>query len=308
MSANISALALSVNGLNKSYGSFEVLKNLDLELKQGSILGLVGLNGSGKTTTIECILGLQEANSGSVSILNHTPQRLHETRGKIVSIFDTPSLHPNLTVRQSLEHAELLSENLVRTPQQVEELLGIEKYSTFKIKNLSLGNKRRASLAQALLGNPELIILDEPFNGLDAEGVDDVLALIRRLNKDKGTTFLLSSHQLPYLESICSHIAILHQGKILVSDNIDDLLANTNNSVLLKTETEATAIKFLEARNDITIINKNSDGYLELSTKDVRSSDLSRQLVENQLAVNELVLKQASLGNLFRAITSEESE
>ena len=308
MSANISALALSVNGLNKSYGSFEVLKNLDLELKQGSILGLVGLNGSGKTTTIECILGLQEANSGSVSILNHTPQRLHETRGKIVSIFDTPSLHPNLTVRQSLEHAELLSENLVRTPQQVEELLGIEKYSTFKIKNLSLGNKRRASLAQALLGNPELIILDEPFNGLDAEGVDDVLALIRRLNKEKGTTFLLSSHQLPYLESICSHIAILHQGKILVSDNIDDLLANTNNSVLLKTETEATAIKFLEARNDITIINKNSDGYLELSTKDVRSSDLTRQLVENQIAVNELVLKQASLGNLFRAITSEESE
>jgi ABC-type multidrug transport system ATPase subunit len=307
MSANISALALSVNGLNKSYGSFEVLKNLDLELKQGSILGLVGLNGSGKTTTIECILGLQEANSGSVSILNHTPQRLHETRGKIVSIFDTPSLHPNLTVRQSLEHAELLSENLVRTPQQVEELLGIEKYSTFKIKNLSLGNKRRASLAQALLGNPELIILDEPFNGLDAEGVDDVLALIRRLNKDKGTTFLLSSHQLPYLESICSHIAILHQGKILVSDNIDDLLAYTNNSVLLKTETEATAIKFLEARNDITIINKNSDGYLELSTKDVRSSDLTRQLVENQIAVNELVLKQASLGNLFRAITSEES-
>jgi ABC-type multidrug transport system ATPase subunit len=307
MSANISALALSVNGLNKSYGSFEVLKNLDLELKQGSILGLVGLNGSGKTTTIECILGLQEANSGSVSILNHTPQRLHETRGKIVSIFDTPSLHPNLTVRQSLEHAELLSENLVRTPQQVEELLGIEKYSTFKIKNLSLGNKRRASLAQALLGNPELIILDEPFNGLDAEGVDDVLALIRRLNKEKGTTFLLSSHQLPYLESICSHIAILHQGKILVSDNIDDLLANTNNSVLLKTETEATAIKFLEARNDITIINKNSDGYLELSTKDVRSSDLTRQLVENQIAVSELVLKQASLGNLFRAITSEES-
>jgi len=307
MSANISALALSVNGLNKSYGSFEVLKNLDLELKQGSILGLVGLNGSGKTTTIECILGLQEANSGSVSILNHTPQKLHETRGKIVSIFDTPSLHPNLTVRQSLEHAKLLSENLVRTPQRVEELLGIEKYSTFKIKNLSLGNKRRASLAQALLGNPELIILDEPFNGLDAEGVDDILALIRRLNKDKGTTFLLSSHQLPYLESICSHIAILHQGKILVSDNIDDLLANTNHSILLKTETETTAIKFLEAQGDITIINKNSDGYLELSTKDVRSSDLIRQLVENQIAVSELVLKQASLGNLFRTLTSEES-
>ena len=124
MSTSTSALALSVNGLNKSYGSFEVLKNLNLELTQGSILGLVGLNGSGKTTTIECILGLQEANSGSVSILNHTPQKLHAANGKIVGIFDTPSLHPNLTVRQSLAHAELLSESLARTPQQVEELLG----------------------------------------------------------------------------------------------------------------------------------------------------------------------------------------
>jgi ABC-type multidrug transport system ATPase subunit len=304
MSTSTSALALSVNGLNKSYGSFEVLKNLNLELTQGSILGLVGLNGSGKTTTIECILGLQEANSGSVSILNHTPQKLHAANGKIVGIFDTPSLHPNLTVRQSLAHAELLSESLARTPQQVEELLGIEKYSKFKIKNLSLGNKRRASIAQALLGNPELIVLDEPFNGLDAGGVDDVLALIRHLNKEEGTSFLLSSHQLPYLESICSHIAILHQGEISVCDGIDELLANTSHSIFLKTETESAAIQFLEAQDDITIINKNTDGYIQLSTKNVQSSELTRQLVENQIAVSELIVQKASLGNLFRSITS----
>ena len=102
MSAANSALALSVNGLNKSYGSFAVLKNLNLSIQQESILGLVGLNGSGKTTTIECILGLQEYNSGSISLLDYSPQALHQARGKIVGIFDTPSLHPNLTVRQCL--------------------------------------------------------------------------------------------------------------------------------------------------------------------------------------------------------------
>ena len=308
MSTSTSALALSVNGLNKSYGSFEVLKNLTLELKRGAILGLVGLNGSGKTTTIECILGLQEANSGSVSILNHTPQQLHATRGKIVGIFDTPSLHPNLDVRQSLEHAELLSENLVRRPQQVEALLGIEKYSKFKVKNLSLGNKRRASIAQALLGNPELIVLDEPFNGLDAGGVDDVLSLIRQLNKEEGTSFLLSSHQLPYLESICSHIAILHQGEISVSNTVAELLANTSHSILLKTETESAAIQFLQTQDDITIINKNAEGYIQLTTQNLQSSELTRLLVENHIAVNELILQKASLSNLFRSITSNSTE
>ena len=104
-------------------------------------------------------------------------------------------------MRQNLEHASLLTAT-ARTPKQVEKLLGIEKFAKFKLRKLSLGNKRRASIAHALIGNPDLIILDEPFNGLDAGGVDDVLALIRQLNETDGTSFLLSSHQLPYLENI----------------------------------------------------------------------------------------------------------
>ena len=246
MSVANSALALSVNGLNKSYGSFEVLKNLDLSIQQESILGLVGLNGSGKTTTIECILGLQASNSGSITLFDYSPRNLHETQGKIVGIFDTSSLHPNLTLRQSLEHAALLTENQVRSPEQVEELLSIKQFTTFKIRHLSLGNKRRASLAHALLSNPDFIVLDEPFNGLDAGGVDDVLELIQRLNKEEGTTFLLSSHQLPYLESICSHIAILHEGAIAVSGTIENLLQDSKHTLLLRSEPPSDALSFLK--------------------------------------------------------------
>lgn len=306
MSAANNALALSVNGLNKSYGSLAVLKDLNLSIQQGSILGLVGLNGSGKTTTIECLLGLQQFNGGAISLLNYSPQTLHQARGKIVGIFDTPSLHPNLSVRQSLEHALLLSENTVRTPERVEQLLGIEKFSNFKVRHLSLGNKRRASLAQALLSNPDLIILDEPFNGLDAGGVDDVLALIKRLNKEEGTTFLLSSHQLPYLENICSHIAILHDGAIAVSNTIENLLAATRHSLLLSTEARESALTYLKQRSDVAISNEDLNGYIQLETAELESADLNSQLVANNIPVSELIVQKASLGNLFRSITSEE--
>jgi len=305
MSVANSALALSVNGLNKSYGSFEVLKNLDLSIQQESILGLVGLNGSGKTTTIECILGLQAGNSGSITLFDYSPRSLHETQGKIVGIFDTSSLHPNLTLRQSLEHAALLTENQVRSPEQVEELLSIKQFTTFKIRHLSLGNKRRASLAHALLSNPDFIVLDEPFNGLDAGGVDDVLELIQRLNKEEGTTFLLSSHQLPYLESICSHIAILHEGAIAVSGTIENLLADSKHTLLLRSESPSDALNFLQQLENITVINPDANGYIQLETAVLDSSELNRQLVTNNIAVSELILQRASLGNLFRSITSQ---
>ena len=305
MSVANSALALSVNGLNKSYGSFEVLKNLDLSIQQESILGLVGLNGSGKTTTIECILGLQAGNSGSITLFDYSPRSLHETQGKIVGIFDTSSLHPNLTLRQSLEHAALLTENQVRSPEQVEELLSIKQFTTFKVRHLSLGNKRRASLAHALLSNPDFIVLDEPFNGLDAGGVDDVLELIQRLNKEEGTSFLLSSHQLPYLESICSHIAILHEGAIAVSGTIENLLQDSKHTLLLRSEPPSDALSFLKQLENITVINPDANGYIQLETAVLDSSELNRQLVTNNIAVSELILQRASLGNLFRSITSK---
>lgn len=297
--------ALSVTGLNKSYGSFEVVKDLNLQIERGSIHGLVGLNGSGKTTTIECILGLQSFNAGDIKVLGYGPANLHNANGKLVAIFDSASLHPNLTVRQCLNQARLLCENPVRSAAQVEQLLGIDRFSNFKIKHLSLGNKRRASIAHALLGQPDLIVLDEPFNGLDAEGVDDVLKLITSLNKEEGTAFLLSSHQLPYLEQICSHIAILHKGTIAVSDTVSSLLAHTNTTVLLKTDHPEQAISLITQTDKITLLKQDEANYLHIAIDEMDSATLNRLLVEKQIPVSEMVLKKASLASLFREITSE---
>src|SRR5690606_31077562 len=122
------------------------------------------------------------------------------------------------------EYAALLSAAERQDLPRLEALLGIEAYRDFRISQLSLGNRRRASIAQALVGEPSLLVLDEPFNGLDAGGVDDLLALIRRLNREQGMSFLLASHQLSYLERICSHMAILHEGRIACAGSLDSLL------------------------------------------------------------------------------------
>jgi len=302
---NNKVTALSVSGLKKSYGVHEVISNLDLQIHQGSIHGLVGLNGSGKTTSLECILGLQSVNSGDISILNYSPKQLHRANGDIIAIFDSPSLLPNLTVRQCMQHASLLCETPKRSPALAEQLLSIERFSNFKIKHLSLGNKRRASIAHALIGNPKMIILDEPFNGLDAEGVDDVLQLIKTLNKEEGTTFLLSSHQLPYLEQICSHIAILNKGSIAINDKIEALLAQSSCSVLLQTDQQETVIKLLENGTFAKVAIAADPNYLQVTLNSIDSSQLNKMLVDQNISINELILNRASLGSLFREITRE---
>lgn len=302
-----SAPAISVNSLSKSYGDFQVIRDLHLQVERGAIHGLVGLNGSGKTTTLECLLGLQRFNGGEISLLGYKPEHIYQSRGRIVAIFDSPSLNPNLTVRQSLQHARLLCEEPKRRFKEIESLLGIEKFSRFKIKNLSLGNKRRASIAQALIGNPELIILDEPFNGLDAGGVDDVLELILKFNQEYGSTFLLSSHQLPYLEQICSHIAILHDGEIKLSDSKQSLLQQTSIQLLLRTSRLAEAEQLLSTQSDVEVLSSNSEDTLQLALLDTDPSTVNAYLVNGGIPVNELILQRASLENLFRQITREEA-
>ena len=133
-----------------------------------------------------------------------------------------------------------------------------------------------------------------------------MLALIKRLNNAEGTTFLLSSHQLPYLENICSHIAILHDGAIAVSNTIENLLAATRHSLLLSTEARESALTYLKQRSDVAISNEDLNGYIQLETAELESADLNSQLVANNIPVSELIVQKASLGNLFRSITSEE--
>ncbi len=297
---------LVVSGLHKSYGDFPVLNGLDLEIAPNSVMGLVGLNGSGKTTTIECLLGLQGFNGGSIRLLDHAPGQLHRLQGDVVAIFDHPSLHSNLTVAQCLHHAALLCPDPVRSVAEVEDLLSIDRFHDFRIRQLSLGNKRRTSIAQALLGNPKFIILDEPFNGLDAEGVDDVLELIAQLNREFGTSFLLSSHQLPYLEQVCSHVAILSEGVIVRSGSIAELLDSAIASARLSSSEPDRAESVLGGIDDISVLSQEGE-RLEIDLGATDSAALIQQLVTAGVPVSEFTLQRASLAGLFRELTGSEA-
>lgn len=296
--------ALRVRGLRKRYGDVAVLRGVDLELPAAAVFGLVGLNGSGKTTTIECALGLQGFQEGEVSVLGRGPAELFRLQGDVVAIFDSPSVPPHLTVRQCLEHARLLCPKPRRGCAEVERLLGLESYTRYRIRQLSLGNRRRVSIAQALLGEPRLILLDEPFNGLDAGGVDLVLELISNLNRETGAGFLLSSHQLPYLERVCSHIAILHEGRVAVAGELRDLLTDSGSRVALHTTEPEAAASLLERETRVTVLAGHATERLELRLEDWRSDELAAFLVDNGIPVCELIRQSASLDNLFRELTA----
>ena len=297
--------ALLISGLQKTYGNLDVLKGVNLTLTSGSIQGLVGLNGSGKTTTLECILGLQRFDQGEVSVLGLKPTDLCTAQGRVTAVFDSPSLNPNLTVRQCLQHARILSRHAQRHPEELEKLLGLCRFSHFPIKTLSLGNKRRASIAHALISEPDLVILDEPFNGLDAGGVDEVLLLIKSLNQERGTSFLLSSHQLPYLEDICSHLAILHAGKIIRSGEKSALLRSETSKVRLRTTDPVGAVSTLQTIPDISCQTGATDEEIWVSSDTMTAAAINSHLAQHQIPVYELATERASLGSLFRRLTQE---
>ena len=275
-----------------------------LQINKQEIHGLVGLNGAGKTTTIECILGLKAFDSGSIKILDVRPSMLHTTHGRLAVVFDSPCIHPNLTVSQTLEYARITCGNKnLSSPDEVEEKLGISKYHNYKVKNLSLGNRRRTSIAQALIGRPEFIILDEPFSSLDAGGVDDLILLIKELNNKEGITFMLASHQLPYLEQICTHVSILYQGTIALSIRVEELFDIEHTRALLCTNGNDNILNILSQIPGITICNNHRNDGTLVELDGITTAQLNRELISRNIDVYELIQQRPSLDSLFRKVT-----
>ncbi len=297
---------LSIDNLHKRYGSHNVLNGLSLAIEPNSIVGLVGLNGSGKTTTIECLLGLQQFQDGAISVLGTSPKDIFQLKGRVAAVFDQPCLYPGLSVRQSSMHTKFVLQNHSSEPVALEDSFRLSRYRKFKTKRLSFGNKRRTAIMQALIGPPDFVVFDEPFIGLDAEGVEDVLHIIKEENNDRGTTFLLASHQLPYLERICTHIAILHEGSIALHDKIENLLTSNTLSVRVRSPQCTEIAELALANQKIDLITRRSDDTVELSLRDLNSSELNRLLVESGISVSELEVVRQSLNSLFRSITNQD--
>ena len=217
---------LEINNLKKLYSNGRGVENVSLKVNRGDVVGLLGPNGSGKTTTMRAITGLTAPDCGEIKIFGTDVQEDYEkATEKIGSLIEMPALYENLSAWQNLKMASKYYNNVDDDRiQYILSLVRLDRYQKDKAGRFSLGMKQRLGLGLALLSNPEFVILDEPANGLDIEGIIQVREIITKLAAERGITFLVSSHIASELEKTCNKIAVLHEGRMLNFDTLDNAL------------------------------------------------------------------------------------
>jgi ABC-2 type transport system ATP-binding protein len=213
---------LSINNISKRYGKIQAVSNLSLEVNRGQVFGLLGPNGSGKTTTLSVILDLIKANSGTFQWFGQAPSK--ESRKRIGSVIESPNFFPYLSPVINLKIVADIKDHGYDDIDRVLNLTGLYDRRNTRFKTFSFGMKQRLAVASALLGNPDVLILDEPTNGLDPQGIAHIRELIL-LIASQGTTIIIASHLLDEVQKICSHVAVLSKGKKLFDGKVSEVLA-----------------------------------------------------------------------------------
>ena len=286
---------LEVKNINKSFGNKQVLKDVSFSLNEGEILGFIGPNGAGKTTTIKIILGLQSLNSGEViingySVVNNFSKAIE----KVGAIVENPDSYMYLSGRKNLELIANMYDNIPKDRiDEVIKLVGLENRIEDKVSKYSLGMRQRLGIGIALLNNPNLLILDEPTNGLDPEGIKELRDLLKNLAKKEKIAVLISSHNLSELESFCTDICIIQNGLIIDRDNIKKFKKNKENEYIFEVDSTSKVEKIIK---DIRIINDNMFG--KIIDRD-KVPELIKELVNNDINIYEIRLKELTLEEAF---------
>jgi ABC-type multidrug transport system ATPase subunit len=259
---------IKVNNVSKYFGSLKAVDELSFEVQAGQVFGFLGQNGSGKSTTIRMLLSLIHPTSGSIEIFGNSIQsNRNKVLEEIGAIIERPDLYPYLSAKEHLQlFAKLRSKKI--TPSSIEDTLkkvGLKDRAKDKVKTFSLGMKQRLGIGIALLHNPSLIILDEPTNGLDPQGISDIRNLIQQLAKEEGKTILVSSHILSEIEQMASHILILNKGKKIADGPIQSLLDPNKMVVHITTTNDEQAIQVILAGSFSKYLLKRKEGiYLSI--------------------------------------------
>ena len=290
---------LETNNLRKKYRRNEVLKDVNMHIEKSAIYGLIGRNGAGKTTIIRIICGLQKPTSGTYSIfdVSNKNKDIIKSRKRIGAIIESPSLCMNMTAEDNLKKQY----KIVGIPNYdgLCDILNIVKLNDTKkkkIKHFSLGMKQRMGLAIALVGNPDFIILDEPINGLDPEGIIEIRELILKLNKEKGITFLISSHYLDELSKIATCYGFLNNGKIVKEISQKELEQNFKKKIQIKIDNIKECVKYLEeSKIPYKII---SDDVIDIYEK-INVSELVTALSKRNCKVNNFQEKDETLESYY---------
>ena len=298
-------LVIQTNNVNFSYSKSEpIIKNLNLEVQQGSVYGFLGPNGAGKTTTIRLIMGLLKPVTGSIKLFNDEDKDLKSAYKRIGAMIEDPALYFHLTAKENLEINCIYRKVSKSKISEILELVGLADTKNKKVKQFSTGMKQRLGIGMALLSDPDLIILDEPTNGLDPKGMIEVRELISRLTEDKKKTVFLSSHILSEIEKVCTHVGIIQNGDLKFQGRVEELKSNKDKNVIVEFETNnsertreiltGNQIQIIEQHNGSISVNLKTKNQIPKLIDEVRNTDIE---------IYQVKIKDENLEDLFLSLT-----
>ena len=295
---------LSLKNLDKKFGSVHAVNNLSFDIQKGNVYGILGPNGSGKSTTLGIILNVVNATSGDFSWFDGAIST-HEALKKVGAIIERPNFYPYMTATQNLK---LICKIKGVTYDNIDEKLKIvnlyeRRHSKFR--TYSLGMKQRLAIASALLNNPEILILDEPTNGLDPQGIHEIRKIIKEIAA-KGTTILLASHLLDEVEKVCSHVVVIRNGIKLYSGRVDEMTASKGYFELNTESQQEKLNELLSNHSAIGSIKEEEGKLIAMLQEELTATDLNVYLFKNGITLSHLVKRMPSLEQQFLTLTNNQ--
>lgn len=299
---------INTDNLTKTYRDQIAVNNVSIHVEQGKIYGLLGRNGAGKTTIMKMILGLTSITSGELYVFG---KQLKDNEKKIYprigAIIETPGFYPNLTGTENLEiFAKLRGMSRKNGVQHALDIVGLPYHDNKLFSNYSLGMKQRLGIANAIMHEPELLILDEPTNGLDPIGIAEIRKFIKNLCEEKGITILISSHILTEIEQMADTIGIIHNGVLLDECNYQELQKNNRKYILVKVSSSSKAARILEQCFTISDYEIENDSTIKIFDMNHKVSDLNKAFIMNDIDLISSHSCNETLEDYFKKITGGE--
>lgn len=294
---------LTTSGLTKKFGKHKAVNSVNIHIRQGDIYGLIGRNGSGKTTILKMISGLSAPTEGEFSLFGKSGKSAYQYMSRIGTLIEAPGIYPNMSAYENIKLKCIAMG--VRKPGVIEELLstvGLGNVGKKKVKNFSLGMKQRLGIALALVGNPDIVILDEPINGLDPQGIAEVRETLSKLNKEKNITFIISSHILEELSKIATNYGIIHDGNLIKEMTREELLAECSERIELKTNDTGKACTVLENMGIMQYKVVDAD-TIQIFERLNDGGNITMALAENGVKTMGITVKNEALEDYYLNLT-----
>lgn len=294
-------IILEIDRLDKSYGTVHAVNHLTISVGSGQVYGILGPNGSGKTTTLSMLMGIVAPDSGSFRWFGQKPSPLANRR--IGALIETPNFYPYLNLEQNLKIVCRIKDINERDIERVISLVGLRERTLSRFATLSLGMKQRLALGSLLLGDPEVLVLDEPTNGLDPEGIAEVRDLIRQVAAT-GKTILLASHILDEVEKVCTHVVVLKKGNKLAEGKVDSLIEG-KDVIILESEEPEKLDSALGQSGLVESFSREGNEYRVVLKSDVKHADLSKELIGQGIVLIRMEVRKNRLEDQFLELVKQ---